>query len=378
MGSTRVGQSEAIDGSWVIVVDDGAVAEVRRGALRPGDPEAVTDVGAALVTPGLVDPHTHLCFAGDRTPEVAARSRGERYTGGGILDTVRATSVASDEKLVALTRARLEEAASTGTTTIEVKSGYGLTAEQELRQLRLIGEAAEGLPIRVLRTYLGAHAVPEGSTAADQTEAVVAALPQAARLADFIDVFSEPTLFDLGLTRLLLEAGRSHRLGLRLHADQVTRSGAALLGIELGALSVDHLEQADADDARVLASSATVATLLPGPALLLGAGLPPVRALLEAGASVAIGSDANAGTFGVASMPLAAGLGVAIGFSVDEALWAATAGAARSLGLDGRVGVLAPGAAADIVAWDAEHEGAFALHVGAVRPVRRWFSGTAA
>jgi imidazolonepropionase len=378
MTGRSVGQTEAIEGSWVVIVSDGAIAEVRPGGLRPGDPEEVTDVGTALVTPGLVDPHTHLCFAGDRAAEAAARSRGERYTGGGILHTVRATVAASDTTLVASTRARLEAAAASGTTTIEVKSGYGLTADQELRLLRVIAEAAAGLPIRVLRTYLGAHAVPEGSTARGQAEAVIAALPQVAPHADFIDVFCEPRLFDLELTREILAAGRAHGLRSRLHADQLERSGAAMLGIEMGALSVDHLEQASVDDARVLAASTTVATVLPGPALMLRAGLPPVRALVEVGATVAIGSDANAGTFGAPSMPLAIGLAVAIGFAVDEALWAATAGAARSLGLSGHVGVLAPGAAADIVAWDAEHEGAFALRLGAVTLTRRWFGGARA
>jgi imidazolonepropionase len=329
------------------------------------------------VTPGLVDPHTHLCFVGDRADEAAARSRGEAYTGGGILRTVQATTEATDAALVAATRSRLESAMAGGTTTIEVKSGYGLTAEHERRQLRLLGEAAHGLPIRVLRTFLGAHAIPAGSTPADQAEAVISALPDVAPLVDFIDVFCEPTLFDLALTRSILEAGRAQGLGLRLHADQLVRSGAAQLGVELGALSVVHLEQATAEDALALATSATVATILPGPALMLGHGdgWPPVRALLEAGATVAIGSDANAGTFGTPSMPLAVGLAVALGFSIDEALWAATAGAARSLGLAGEVGVLQAGAAADIVVWDAAHEGDFALRLGSVSAGRRWFGG---
>lgn len=361
---------------WVITLaDDGTIGDVRGGALRPGDPDDVTDVGDALVTPGLVDPHTHLIFGGDRADEAAARSRGERYSGGGILRTVQATAAASDEELLAATRGRLQLAAESGTTTIEVKSGYGLTADGELRLLRLIARAAAGLPLRVLRTYLGAHAVPEGSTPREQAEAVVAALPRMVPEADFIDVFCEAHLFDLDLSRRILLAGRAAGLGLRLHADQLARSGAALLGVELGALSVDHLEQAGADDARALAASRTVATVLPGPALLLRGGLPPVRAFLDAGATLAIGSDANAGTFGTPSMPLAVGLAVALGCSVDEALRAATTGAARSLGLVGEVGVLRPGAAADIVAWDAAHEGDFALRVGAVAPVARWFGG---
>ena len=375
MAGAQVGQTEVIEGPWVIVIEDGRVAEVRAGDLRVGDPDDVTDVGDALVTPGLVDPHTHLCFAGDRADEAAARSRGEPYTGGGILRSVRSTTESADEVLVAATRARLESAAASGTTTIEVKSGYGLTAEQELRQLRLIGEAAVGLPLRVLRTYLGAHAVPDGSSAADQAAAVITALPEVAPLADFVDVFCEPTIFDLSLTRAILEAGRAHGLGLRLHADQLARSGAAMLGIELGVLSVDHLERATDQDARAIAVSDTVATILPGPALLLRGGRPPVRALIDAGATVAIGSDANAGTFGTPSMPMAIGLAVALGFSVDEALWAATAGAAHSLGLAGQVGILQPGATADLIAWGTAHEGDFALRLGAVMPIRRWFGG---
>jgi imidazolonepropionase len=226
-----------------------------------------------------------------------------------------------------------------------------------------------------VRTYLGAHAVPAGSTPRDQAETVIEALPRVASEAEHIDVFCEPSIFDLGLARAILEAGMRHGLGARLHADQLERSGAALLGAELGALSVDHLEQASAADARAIARSRTVATILPGPALMLRGGLPPVRALLEAGAVVAIGSDANAGTFGEPSMPLAIGLAVALGFSVEQAVWAATAGAARSLGLAGVAGSLQPGRAADLVAWDAEHEGAFALRLGSVEPVTAWFGG---
>jgi imidazolonepropionase len=200
-------------------------------------------------------------------------------------------------------------------------------------------------------------------------------MPRAAQEADQVDVFCEPTLFDLDLARAILEAGRRHGLGLRLHADQLRRSGAALLGAEIGALSVDHLEQATADDARALAATDTVATILPGPALMLHAGVPPVAALLASGGIVAIGSDANAGTFGEPSMPLAIALAVVLGFSIDDAFWAATAGAARSLGLRDQVGSLAPGMSADLVSWDAEHEGAFVMRPGAVRPAAMWIGG---
>ena len=375
MDGGRTGVTGVIEGPWVILIEAGRIRVVRAGELLPGDPDEVEDVGTALVTPGLVDPHTHLIYAGDRGDEVAARSRGERYTGGGILRTVAATRRATDEVLVHDTRRRLLEARAGGTTTIEVKSGYGLELAAESRLLRLIAVAAEGLAMRVRRTYLGAHAVPAGMRPGEQADAVIAAIPEVATDADHIDVFCEPALFDLELTRQIALAGAVHGLPLKLHADQLQRSGAALLGAELGALSVDHLEQIDEADARALAKSDTVATVLPGPALMLGGGTPPVRALLEAGATVAIGSDANAGTFGQASMPLAVGLAVALGFSIDEALWAGTAGAARSLGLGGEVGSLVPGAVADMVAWDAEHEGAFAFRLGGVWPERIWFGG---
>jgi imidazolonepropionase len=234
--------------------------------------------------------------------------------------------------------------------------------------------------MRVVRTYLGAHAVPrEVSSAQEAAETVIAALPSVAAEAEFADVFCEPGIFDVPLAERILVAARDAGLGIRLHADQLTRSGGVALGVRLGAASVDHLEQASDEDAARLASSDTVATLLPGPALMLGRGLPPARALLDRGATVALGSDANAGTFASPDMTLAMGLAVgALRMSIDEAVLAATWGAARSLRLDrdaSRVGRIAPGHAADLVAWDAEHEGAFALHLGAVRPAGIWIAG---
>jgi len=375
MDGARTGATTAIDGPWVLVVEDGRIAEVRRGRLLVTDPDEVEDVGTRLVTPGLVDPHTHLIYAGDRSDEAAARSRGERYDGGGILRTVAATTATRDDVLVRELRARLLAARASGTTTIEVKSGYGLTAAAEDRLLRLTAVAAEGLPMRIRRTYLGAHAIPVGSDSRTQTEMVITALPELADAADYIDVFCEPGIFGLADTRAIAEAGALNGLRLKLHADQLVRSGAALLGAELGALSVDHLEQIDEADASALAETSTVATILPGPALMLGAGLPPARALLDAGATVAIGSDANAGTFGEPSMPLAIGLAVALGFTIDEAMWAATAGGAEALGLGTEIGRLRPGTRADVVAWEAEHEGAFVYRLGGVHPHWTWFGG---
>jgi imidazolonepropionase len=375
MSGARPGDTGAIEGAWVLTIDEGRVGEVRPGSLRAGDPEVVADVGGALVTPGLVDSHTHLIYAGDRADEAAARTRGQRYTGGGILRTVAATVAAADDELVAGLRERLLAARARGTTAIEVKSGYGLEAGQELRLLRLIAAAGADLPMLVRRTYLGAHAVPPGMQPAAQAAAVIEALPLVAPEADHVDVFCEPGIFDLQLTRAIALAGAEQGLPLKLHADQLERSGGALLGVELGARSVDHLEHITLDDARAVAASDSVATILPGPALMLGGGRPPVRALLEAGAVVTVASDANAGTFGEPSMPLAIGLATALGLTIDEAVWAASAGGAEALGLGTRVGRLVPGARADIVAWDAEHEGAFVQRLGGVRPVKTLFGG---
>jgi len=197
------------------------------------------------------------------------------------------------------------------------------------------------------------------------------------RLADFVDVFADTGYFDLAATERIGRAAATAGLGLRLHAEQLARTGAAELGVRLGAASVDHLEQLDAAGIAAVANSTTVATLLPAPAIVLRDRLPPARALLDAGTTVALASDANAGTFGnFGAMPLVIGLGATLlGLTVAEALTAATSGAAAALRRRD-VGSLRPGMAADLVAWDAEHEGAFALRLGSVRPSRIWIAGS--
>ena len=189
-------------------------------------------------------------------------------------------------------------------------------------------------------------------------------------------MFCDAGFFSTAQAERILTAATGHGLGLKMHAEQLTRTGATELGIRLGATSVDHLEQLDAAGVAALAASDTVATLLPGPALVLRDHLPPARALLDAGATVALATDANAGTYGNFSMPLVIGLGAtALHMTVDEAVAAATAGGAAAIGLSAELGLVREGMAADLVAWDAEHEGAFALRLGAVRPVRIWVGG---
>jgi imidazolonepropionase len=384
-GRGRLLRPEPYDGTlpWAILVRDGRIAWLGPRAEAP-DADAVTDLVEALVTPGLVNAHTHPAFLGDRSDETAARLAGATYDGGGILRTVAATRAASDDDLRSAVEGRLRAELTAGTTTVECKSGYGLSTAEELRELRLIGEASEAVSAHVVRTFLGAHAVPSEAGSMDAYAAVVVEemLPAVAgaRAAEFCDVFCDRGFFSLEAAERILLAAAGLGLGTRMHAEQLTRSGGAELAVRLRATSADHLEQLDAAGVAALAGSRTVATLLPGPAIVMRGGLPPARALLDAGVTVALASDANAGTFGGwGAMPMVIGLGATLlGMTVQEAVAAATAGGAAALGLAGRKGSLEVGADADIVAWDAEHEGAFALNLGSVRSLRTWIAGVLA
>lgn len=362
---------------WAVLVDGDRIAWVGGPDDAPAS-ERWEDLGEALVTPGLVDAHTHPVYAGDRSDEAAARLAGEPYAAGGILRTVAATRAADDEELERLVTDRFRAALAAGTTTLEAKSGYGLSTTEELRALRIIGSAADRAGMRAVRTLLGAHAVPaEAPSPEAYVEQVVTdMLPAVAAEATFCDVFCDRGFFTVEQAERILTAARGHRMGIRMHAEQLARTGATELGIRLGATAVDHLEQLDPAGVAALAASSTVATLLPGPALVMRGGLPPARALLDAGATVALASDANAGTYGNPSMPLVIGLGATVlGMTVAEAVTAATAGGAAAIGLAHEVGLVREGMAADLVAWDAEHEGAFALRLGGVRPTRMWVGG---
>jgi imidazolonepropionase len=234
---------------WAILVRDGRIAWV--GARADAPPaDAVTDAAEALVTPGLVNAHTHPAYLGDRSDEAAARLAGAPYTGGGILRTVSATRAGSDDDLRRAIEARLRAELAAGTTTVECKSGYGLSTKEELRALRLISEAAEPISIRIVRTFLGAHAIPPEGGSMEEYAAVVAEemLPAVASAgaADFCDVFCDEGFFSLDATERILRAARALGMGIRMHADQLTRSGAAELAVRLGATSADHLEQLDA------------------------------------------------------------------------------------------------------------------------------------
>ena len=340
------------------------------GAMRDlpalaGEVAEIDGRGLAAV-PGLVDCHTHACFAGDRVDEFALRSAGASYeelhaAGGGILSTVRATRAAGEETLAAAVRRHRGWMRRHGTTTFEAKSGYGLDRDTELAQLRAI-RSAGGVP-----TWLGAHALPSETGSADDylDWALAEVLPEAARLAEAADVFLERGAFDAGQARRYLLACRAAGLSLRLHGDQFTEAGAIPLATELGARSVDHLEATGDDGVRALAASDVVGVLLPASALFLGRPMPPARALVEAGAAVALATDFNPGSAYCESLPLVCALACTqLRLSPAEALAACTVNAAHVLGRADRLGRLAPGYAADVVLIGADDWRHLAYHLG--------------
>ena len=339
-----------------VLCADGVVEAV--GSMRdlPALDGAVVEVdgrGRSAI-PGLVDCHTHLCFAGDRAGEFALRSAGASYeelhaAGGGILSTVRATRAAGGDELRAAAERHRGWMRAHGTTTFEGKSGYGLDRETELAQLEAV-RAAGGVA-----TWLGAHALPPEF---DDRDAYVEfliteVLPEAARIAQAADVFLERGAFDAAQSRRYLEACRDAGLALRLHGDQFTESGAIPLAVELDAASVDHLEATGEEGIRMLAASDVTGVLLPASALFLARPMPPARALIDAGAAVALATDFNPGSAYCESLPLVCSLACTqMRMAPEEALAACTVNAAHVLGLSPVVGRIAPGYQADLVLLD--------------------------
>jgi imidazolonepropionase len=330
-----------------LVVDAGRVAWVGPHAAAPAADRRI-DAGGRAVIPGFVDSHAHLVFAGDRSTEFAARMAGERYTGGGIRTTVAATRAASDDQLRANVARLVAEARRQGTTTIECKSGYGLTVADEERSLRI---AAEFTPET---TYLGAHVVPGGADPDRYTELVCGAMLAAARPhARWVDVFCERGAFDADQSRAILQAGIAAGLCARVHAGQLGPGPGVALAVELGAASADHCTHLSASDIGALAGSSIVATLLPGAEFSTRSPYPDARALLDAGATVALATDCNPGSSYTSSMALCIALAVReMRMTPAEALWSATAGGARALRRDD-IGHLDVGARADLAILDA-------------------------
>jgi imidazolonepropionase len=371
-GASEVLVGPNADGSGAVTVTDGAVAIADGRVVAVGPTDAVTreyppeeavaavDASGGTVLPGFVDSHTHALFAGDRSDEFAAKLRGATYAdilaeGGGILRTVRAVREASDETLLRGLLDRLDTVLATGTTTLEVKSGYGLDTETELRMLAVLAEADARHPVDVVPTFMGAHAVPEGREADEYVDEVVdEQLPAVAEqgVAEFCDVFCEEGVFSVAQSRRVLEAGTAHDLTPKVHAEELTHHGGAALAAELGAASADHLLHATHEDARVLAETDVTAVLLPGTAFSLGAEYADPARFREAGATVAVASDFNPNCYAPA-MPFAATLAcVGMGMAPDEAVLAATHGGASALDRADR-GTLREGALGDCLVLDA-------------------------
>jgi imidazolonepropionase len=361
---TGIGELVTCDGSTpdllgirtdaAVVVDDGYAAWLGPASKAPAADHQV-DVGGRAVLPGFVDSHAHLVFAGDRGEEFAARMAGERYDGGGIGVSVAATRAASDEELRSLLAARIAEMRAQGTTTVEVKSGYGLTVEDEARALRIARELTDET------TFLGAHVVPaeySGDRAA-YVELVTGPMLEAARPhARWVDVFCEPHsshAFTEEEARTVLTAGREAGLGLRVHGNQLGHGPGVQLAVDLGAASVDHCTYLSDADVSALADAAdtTVATLLPGVEFSTRSPYPDAAALLRAGVSVALATDCNPGTCYSSSMPFVIALAVReMGLTPGQAVYAATAGSAKSLQRTD-IGRIEVGAKADLTVLDA-------------------------
>ncbi|TDB74526.1 imidazolonepropionase [Micromonospora sp. KC723] len=342
-----------------LLVEDGQVVWTGPARDAPAADRRIDAEGGAVL-PGFVDSHAHLVFAGDRAAEFAARMAGQPYTGGGIRTTVGATRAATDDELRATVRRLRGEAMRQGTTTLEIKSGYGLTVADEARSLRIAAEVSEDT------TFLGAHVVPtEYADRPDDYVGLVCGpmLAAAAPYARWIDVFCERGAFDVDHARAILACGQAVGLGARVHANQLGPGPGVRLGVELGAASVDHCTHLTDADVDALASTSvdwtsgavttTVATLLPGAEFSTRSPYPDARRLLDAGVTVALATDCNPGSSYTSSMPFCVALAVReMRMTPAEAVWAATAGGARALRRDD-VGVLRPGARADLMILDA-------------------------
>ncbi len=340
-----------------VAIDDGYISWVGPESQWSGDAVRSVDVGGRAVVPGLVDPHTHAIWAGDRLADFEARSSGATYeeilaAGGGIWHTIRETAGLSCEAMAALALPRIEALVRSGATTIEVKSGYGYTAEAELRMLEAVRLLQGRTQARLAPTLL-VHVCPEDAGERVRYREMVCrelipAVAQA-RLAEAVDVFVDRHAWPAEDARLILGCARSHGLKVKMHTEQFQRVGGLELGLELGALSVDHLEACSEEQYGLFADARTVATILPGVSLHLGLAAAPGRALIDAGAAVAIGTDLNPGSSPVFSAAMAMSLAVRLnGLTAAEALTASTVNAAAALGIS-NAGRLEVGMAADLL-----------------------------
>jgi imidazolonepropionase len=380
-GATDPAASPAAAAGSCFAVTDGRFSAV-------GEPVSAArriDLGGRAVLPGFVDCHTHLVYAGDRRVEHARRRAGASYeeiaaAGGGILSTVRAVRAASEDELVDQSLPRAEALLREGVTTLEIKSGYGLDLETELKMLRAARRLGTLLPLTVRTTFLGAHTVPAGRTRADYlAEVVDVMLPAVVTegLADAVDIFVESIAFGLDDLRALAAAAARQGLPLRVHAEQLSSQGATALAAELGALSCDHLEYASPADVAAMAAAGTVAVLLPGAYYFLRERRPPpVAELRSAGVPMAVASDVNPGSSPIVS--LLANLhmaGVLFGLGPAEALAGVTRHAAQALGLGADRGRIEPGLRADFTVWDFDDPSLLLYQLGGLAPAQVYIGG---
>jgi imidazolonepropionase len=352
-----------------LVVDGTTVAWVGAAVDAP-DADQMVDAGGRALLPGFVDSHSHLVFAGDRGEEFAARMAGRPYAAGGIRTTVAATQAATDEQLTSHVARLVAEMRRQGTTTLEIKSGYGLTVHDEARSLAVARQFTEET------TFLGAHVVPDGTTPEEYVALVTGPMLEAcAPHARWIDAFCEVGAFDEDQARAVLMAGRVTGLKGRLHANQLGEGPGVRLGVELGLTAVDHCTHLSDADVAALADSGTIATLLPGVEFSTRQPYPDARALLDAGVRVALATDCNPGSCFTSSIPLCIALAVReMGMTPAEALHAATATAAAALDRSD-VGRLVPGARADLVMLDAPSHLHLAYRPGVPLVTGTWVGG---
>lgn len=377
-----------------VAVSDGRIAALgaARDLIQAYGGYDIVDCHGGVLTPGLVDSHTHAVFGKPRYEEHELRAQGHDYMeiarrGGGIHASVADFRQRGEDELYELSMSRLSHLASYGTTTVEIKTGYGLSVDDELKALRVIDRLARNLPMRVVATWLGAHEIPLEFRTSDTRRTqflellcdVMLPQVQRQRVARFADVFCEPGVFTLEETRRILVASKAAGLGLKIHADELKPYGGAELAAELGATSADHLAAISDAGVAAIAGSGVVATLLPGTMLFLGKPRQaPARPLIAAGAAVALASDFNPGTSPTVNFPLMLTLGVStLRMTVSEVMIAATVNGAAALGLAGETGQIAPGFAADLALFDIGDYRELPYWYGARLCVGAWRAGVA-